>query len=344
MKKIVGIILIALGAVLLVVTGIRALTLQSKSVFEVSVPSSGTFVYTAPGVLGMGGSQVTVTFAGDGIVQWGFGNEDDVVAYVGDSAAAVLTGVVSPTEAEVKNDAAAPEAAAADAQQVAAGGFNLSHSDLWLQSGEGEGKAVAKLTLEPNVPRAIVATTSTGVAPEMTVRWDNVPVAKPIPLLAFSLLILLFGLLLLVQEIQDGINAPAPAEPVEKRDRSADLTEVILPFWKLAKNKKAETSDSAGTADAAAAADSGETDTASKTESVAKVESEDEAATPAAGAVSAADTPPETPPISSGSSWRALWEFTQQPVTKAGADSQSAPETAAAAAETTDHTAEDEDA
>lgn len=359
MKKLVGIILIVLGVVLLAATGIRTLAQQSKSAIEVSVPSSGTFVYTSPGVLGMAGDTATVTFTGEGIIQWGFGNEDDVVAYVGESAASALTGVASATEAEVKTSAASAAAAAADAKQIAAGGFNLQHSDLWLQAGEGEGKAVAELTLEPGTPRAIVATTSTGVAPEMTVRWDNVPLSKPIPFLALSLLVLLFGLLLVVQEIQDEINAPATADsaekPVEKRDRSFDLTEVIFPFGKSAAKQEEEKEaeavgnpEDATDLDAESSASGGSvsgTDNAADTGNSDSADSTD--GTNDAGVLESADgdenedssdnvAPQTAPAVKSGNAWRSLWEFPDEPVAK--------PEPTAESATETDQPAEDEDA
>lgn len=371
MKKLVGIILIVLGVVLLATTGIRTLAQQSKSAIEVSVPSSGTFVYTSPGVLGMAGDTATVTFTGEGIIQWGFGSEDDVVAYVGESAASALAGVASATEAEVKTSAASDAAAAADAKQIAAGGFNLQHSDLWLQAGEGEGKAVAELTLEPGTPRAIVATTSTGVAPEMTVRWDNVPLAKPIPFLALSLLVLLFGVLLVVQEIQDEINAPATADatekPVEKRDRSFDLTEVIFPFGKSAakqeEEKEEEAADnpedatdldaeSSASGDSVSgtdnAADTGSADGADSAGSADGSESTDSAdGTNDTGVLDSADgdenedssdnvAPQTAPAVKSGNAWRSLWEFPDAPVAK--------PEPTAESATETVQPAEDEDA
>ena len=239
-KTAIGALLLGMGLVMTGFTLYHTLTYDPVKTTTLSVEASegSTYVHTAPGVLTMVSETPSITFtAPEGMIQWGIGPSKDVQAYVGDSGNTELTGMNADGTVITKDTPASEEAAAADAQAVTDGTIHMDESDLWTQSGAGEATLTVRPTLPEDFDRSIVATTTTGKAPAMTVSWTTTtPTSSPIPFVLIGVLVALIGAVLLLldwsemrtKRKNDEARKQADAARA-KRNLAKDAATTVLP-------------------------------------------------------------------------------------------------------------------
>lgn len=193
--------------------------------------SPGTLVVTAPGVLEMGGSPVTVTArtAGGDKVVLAIGREADVAGWVGSDAHAVIAGLddqqtlrvetveAEPVPATPTDEAAAADPAADPAAEPAADPAiapDPDGSDLWVQESAGEDSA--ELVWTPQVGRWTLLAAGVGegaAAPSVELSWPQT-VTTPwlVPGVVAGVILLLLALALGVR-IWRRARRGEPAEP-----------------------------------------------------------------------------------------------------------------------------------
>lgn len=243
MRKIAGVLLVSIGVMLAAVTGIHAATFDPEETITLSASGSAqaTFAYTAPGVVNLINEKAHVIIEApqpSGEISWGYGTASDVTAYAGKSGARVISGFASTgTAAAMKDIAASADAAKADKQTIAAGGFQLAKSDMWLQSGSGKGRVTFDLMVEQDVDRALIATTDSGQAPAITISWVHTKeLSSPAPFIVIGVLVALIGVVLLLtdwseQNRRRAANAHSAKERAHRAAHAAAET-AVLPAYK----------------------------------------------------------------------------------------------------------------
>lgn len=231
MKRIGGLLLVILGLAVAGFGVFRAATAEDSAVVSVTVPGGESqFIYTAPGVLSLVDDAVSVTLEGKGTVQWALATTLDAQAYIGDAPATEVTGLQTWQAATSETVAGTEEARAAIEEAAAGeGGFTITGSDLWLESGSGEGSAEVDLSPDTRSQQSLIATTSTGQAPDLTLTWKrSLTTTNPVPIIAIGVLAFLIGVLLLLSYHQ-ARQARRSVENTyrERRERSEAETSIM---------------------------------------------------------------------------------------------------------------------
>lgn len=232
MKRIGGLLLVILGLIVAVFGIVRAATAEESTVVEVTVPGGESqFIFTAPGVLEMVNDTVAVTLEGEGTVQWALATTGDVRAYVGDAPATEVTGLESWEAASSDTVPGTDEARAAiDEAAASEAGFVITGSDLWLDSGSGEGSVELELTPDTSFEQSLIATTSTGQAPDLTLTWNRpLALSNPMPVIAIGVLLLLIGALLLLSARQAQQDQASVAKSYRERKERSEAETSIMP-------------------------------------------------------------------------------------------------------------------
>ncbi|MDY5584481.1 MAG: hypothetical protein SPG61_01630 [Arcanobacterium sp.] len=237
-KRVAGLVLSVLGIALalfaLVYGNLRD---TEKKITAKSAASESVFVYTETGVLDLVEPKVTVELtAAEGKVVWGLAKTQDAVAYIGKSSATKITGLKNWTTLSTAEVAGDEAASTADVTALKDGTLNFLAAPIWEESGEGEGSAKVALELNPELARSLVATTTTGVAPELSFTW--IKSTGDFPLLQYllcGLLAALIGLYLLFTEglARNRIDyfRKREAGKQEKRDAFASAETSVLPVF-----------------------------------------------------------------------------------------------------------------
>ncbi|QOQ39232.1 hypothetical protein [Trueperella pecoris] len=231
MKRIGGLLLVILGLAVAAFGIFQAVTAEDSTVVTVTVPGGDSqFIYTAPGVLALVNDSVDVKLtASEGSVQWAVASTKDVEAYVGEAPALKVTGLTSWEEfaTEVLPGTADGRKAIDDA--VANSSFDLTASDMWLDAGAGEGSVETTLTADHAVEQSLIATTSKGVAPTLTLSWQHSrTVANPMPIIAIGVLLILISALMLLSARQEAALSKGIAGAYrERRERSEAQTSIF---------------------------------------------------------------------------------------------------------------------
>ncbi|QTE28732.1 hypothetical protein [Pengzhenrongella sicca] len=200
---ILGLVCIGLGVA-------SATVWRASDTLVVTAPAgeSGTLVITAPGVLELGGSPVTVTARATGgtKVVLAIGQEVDVAGWVGPDAHTVVTGLAdlhtlttSAVESEAPAEAAAAPAdgsAPVEAAPAETPAPDPEGSDMWLA--RASGATSAELPWTPVAGRWTLLAAGVGDgagAPEVQLSWPQT-VTTPwlVPGVALGALLLLVGL------------------------------------------------------------------------------------------------------------------------------------------------------
>ncbi|WP_124055235.1 hypothetical protein [Arcanobacterium ihumii] len=239
-KQIAGIVLAIAGILIAVVTIVTTIFRDSDSVVSLTVPAShdSTLVFTSPGVLNLGNEKVSIDIeAPDETIVWGIGNSNDVKAYVGNSTAIEVEGFETWDKAKLKNHEGKPEAIASDKDRAAKGEFDISQSDLWVESGKSEGKAHVDFSLPQGLDRSLVVSTLSGKTPKVTLSWSGAQSSSsPIPWVFIGVLVALVGGFLLLGDSQDRARLKELRERQirrrEQKQKFAEAQTSILPAFK----------------------------------------------------------------------------------------------------------------
>lgn len=206
MKRILGVLALIAGVVTLVWTAIAASSHEDETTLSLTTPTNDTaFVYTAPGVLDLVNDEVTIKLSAQGEeIHWGLASSRDVEAYIGEASALKVTGLSSWEALATEPVAGTAEADALIAERGTNKGFRIATSDLWLESGTGENEITWSMTPETEFSRSLIATTTSGVAPDMTLTWvrENNAI-NTVPFYTIGVLLLLIGAFLLLNDYQD---------------------------------------------------------------------------------------------------------------------------------------------
>lgn len=231
MKRIGGLLLVILGVALATFGIVRGTTSEDTATVEVAISADDAqMMYTAPGVLSLVNDTVDVTLTADeGEIQWGVGPTLDVEAFIGEASAVKITGLSDWDTPMFEEMAGTAEGVEAIANVAAEDAWDLSIMDLWTESGTGEGMVEFSLSPDKSVQQSLITTTSTGVAPEMTLTWDRALVTpNPVPFIVIGVLLTLIGFLLIVSARQDdAINRKRAAKGRESRERREAETTVM---------------------------------------------------------------------------------------------------------------------
>lgn len=226
MKRIAGALLLIVGILVGGYALYQIFAQEEETVVEVSAPAEDVpFVYTAPGVLALVDSSVDVTLSAPGeTITWGVGTVSDVEAYIGDAGATRITGLDSWDALNLETAEGTAEANELISTAAADGGFNLYGSDLWTERGNEEDEVTISLEPPANVEYSLIASTTSGSAPEVTLAWDHTfETSNPIPVLAIGILASLIGLLLLLSDSQErAVRKQNDAK--DKRDRERTVS------------------------------------------------------------------------------------------------------------------------
>ncbi|MDY5588909.1 MAG: hypothetical protein SPF30_02970 [Arcanobacterium sp.] len=245
-RIIFGVLLASMGLVLTAVTIVHVATFKpEKTVVLTAQPHSGsTFVYTAPGVLNIVGNRPHVTLTAsqpNATIEWGYGSSKAVAGYVGSSAALEVQGFTAASRGRLTALAtehhASPKVSEADKKTLSAGGFHLAASDQWSQAGTGKGSVTFDVEVEPGVDRSLIATSSQGGAPTLTLSWVRTErMASPAPFIAMGVLLALIGAVLLLTAWRNNVQRTNAAQQqaltrARKEESAAALT-AVLPVFK----------------------------------------------------------------------------------------------------------------
>lgn len=226
MKRIAGALLLIVGILVGGYALYQIFAQEEETVVEVSAPAEDVpFVYTAPGVLALVDDSVEVTLSASGeTITWGVGTVSDVEAYIGEAGATRIAGLDSWDALNVETAEGTAEANELIANAAADGGFNLYGSDLWTERGNEEDEVTISLDPPSNVEYSLIASTTSGNAPEVTLAWDHTfETSNPIPVLAIGILATLIGLLLLLSDSQErAVRKQNDAK--DKRDRERTVS------------------------------------------------------------------------------------------------------------------------
>ena len=243
MRAIAGVLLVSIGVMFAVATGIRVVTFDSEKTVTLHTEESkeAVFAYTAPGVLSLASDSPRVTIKSsqpDAIVQWGYGASRDVLEYLGKSSALEIEGLaLDGVEADISLHEADAQSADDDKKLIDEGGFALDSSDLWLKSGSAAGEATFNLSVDPGVDRSLIAVASTGAAPEITLTWTyEAKTTSPAPLIVIGVLLALIGAVLLLTDRRDRIERCTAAKKAARlkaeKELAASAQTSVLPIFK----------------------------------------------------------------------------------------------------------------
>lgn len=229
MKRIGGLLLAILGVAFATFGIVRGTTSEDTTTVEVTIPAGESqMAYTAPGVLHLVNDTVDVTLtAPEGEIHWGVGSTRDVEDFIGDASAVKVTGLDdwdSPAYEELPGTTEGIEVLAAVGSE---GAWMISGMDMWIESGTGTETVEFSLEPDQSVQQSLIASTTTGQAPDMTLTWDrSLVTANPIPFVVIGILLALIGTLLMISSRQDtSTNRKRAAKRRERREfREAETT------------------------------------------------------------------------------------------------------------------------
>lgn len=237
-----GVLLVSIGVMFAAATVVHIATFDPEKTITLHADKSqeAVFVYTAPGVIDLASDSPRVTLTAsqsDTTIQWGYGASRDVEQYLGKSAALEIKGLANDgVSADTSMHAADKQSADDDKKTLDAGGFYLDFSDLWFASGQGKGEVTFTLSVDQGVDRSLIATTSDGTAPEITLMWTyDEKMASPAPLIVIGVLLALIGSVLLLTDRRERIERYAAAQEAarvkaEKEAASSAQTSVLPIF------------------------------------------------------------------------------------------------------------------
>ncbi|SUP61689.1 Uncharacterised protein [Trueperella pyogenes] len=162
-------------------------------------------------------------------MQWALATTKDAELYVGDASATKVVGLEAWDKAKVETLQGTEEARKAIEQAGHSDtGLDITHSDLWLKAGSGEKSVTAELTPDVTFEQSLIATTSTGTAPDLTLQWTRtVGVANPVPVIAMGVLIALIGTLLILNARQASKVRMSARRIRARRERSEAETSIL---------------------------------------------------------------------------------------------------------------------
>ena len=196
MKRIGGLLLAILGVAFATFGIVRGTTSEDTTTVEVTIPAGESqMAYTAPGVLHLVNDTVDVTLtAPEGEIHWGVGSTRDVEDFIGDASAVKVTGLDdwdSPAYEELPGTTEGIEVVAAVGSE---GAWMISGMDMWIESGTGTETVEFSLEPDQSVQQSLIASTTTGQAPDMTLTWDrSLVTANPTPFVVIGILLALIG-------------------------------------------------------------------------------------------------------------------------------------------------------
>lgn len=239
MKLISGLLSLLAGLGLILGTLTVVNSQKEETTLELSVAGDDVaFIYTAPGVLDLVNEEVTVTMsAPDQTIHWGMASVSDVEGYIGDASSKEITGLTSWEALRVSTNAGTDEANQAIAERGAENRVSIVNSDLWNQSGSGDGEVVETFTPDSDFPHSLIATTTSGVAPEVTLSWvRSHEFGSPVVWYVIGALLTLIGTFLLLNWFQDRgadkENRQRKKEAKEQAKLNAAAETSVLPVYK----------------------------------------------------------------------------------------------------------------
>ncbi len=245
-----GIIAVAIGI------GFMTFWAPDGNVRATAKAPDAAFVKTEAGVIDLIGEDVSISLEApdDSEVIVAFGNSDDIDAWADGLNVASVSGLSdwdtlkveapgtaveeTPTpEATVTAEATpAPEATATD-DAAASEEFDevdpglLAESDMWIQVEQGKKKVDLSYRVADPGAISLLATTTTGKAPTLTLSWQHeTNNGLAVPLIAIGVLVTMIGVLLFALDIQ------------ESRRRAARRAEREAKFARRAERASATTS------------------------------------------------------------------------------------------------------
>ncbi len=243
MRAMIGVLLISVGVMFAAATIVHIATFNPEKTLTLHADESkeAVFLYTAPGVISLVNDSPRVTLTAsqsDSAIQWGYGASREVEQYLGKSAALEIKGLANNgTSADVFVHTADKQSADLDKKTRDTGGFSLDSSDLWLASGQGKGEVTFTLPKDQGVDRSLIATTSAGTAPEITLTWIyDEKIASPAPLIVVGILLALIGVVLLLIDRRDRIDRYEAAQKAARAKAEKEFTlsaeTSVLPIFK----------------------------------------------------------------------------------------------------------------
>ncbi|MFP7696906.1 hypothetical protein [Trueperella sp. LYQ143] len=226
MKRIGGIVLVIVGLIIAITGVVRAAMDSDSTTVSVSVPADKhQFVYTAPGVLSLVDSQVTIRLQADsGQIQWGLGSTPNVQAFVLDASAYEVTGLSSWSQVRGTQIPGTDSGREAVSAAAANDTFSLANSDMWTKHGTGDRDVT--VTLEPNqgVAQSFIATTTAGSAPQMELTWQRKLTEKtsPFPFVIVGVLLALIGALTVLSDWQQRAVQKRREENAARKEAAAE--------------------------------------------------------------------------------------------------------------------------
>lgn len=226
----IGVLLTSVGVMFAAATIVHIATFNPEKTLTLHADESkeAVFLYTAPGVINLVNDSPRVTLTAsqpDSVIQWGYGASREVEQYLGTSAALEIKGLANNgTSADIFVHTADKQSADQDKKTRDTGGFSLDSSDLWLASGQGKGEVTFTLPKDQGVDRSLIATTSAGTAPEITLTWIyDGKIASPAPLIVVGILLALIGVVVLLIDRRDRIDRYEAAQKrlVQKRKKNS---------------------------------------------------------------------------------------------------------------------------
>ncbi|VEI13774.1 prolipoprotein diacylglyceryl transferase [Trueperella bialowiezensis] len=252
MKRKGGFIFVFLGIALATFGFLRSSMTAKPDTVEVTVPSSeAQMAYTAPGVLSLVNDVVDVTLSvPEGTVHWGVGATADVEAFVGDASAIQVTGLADWETPAYELRSGTQEGADAVAKAVEESRWNIHESDMWEESGSGEGSVTIALEPDQRVRQSLIVSTSAGTVPEMTFTWQRQLTAiNPVPWIIIGALTSLIGVLMVMSANQEaGINRKRAAKYSERLQRQESATAVLTKVDVAREEAAAQTAGALGAA------------------------------------------------------------------------------------------------
>lgn len=234
MKLISGLLSLITGLALILGTFIVTNSREEETVLDLTAAGNdASFIVTAPGVLNLVADEVTVTLTAEGQeIQWGLAPAADVQAYIGENSYTEVSGLTDWDNLAVSTTEGSAEADAAWAEAGEAGEIDLAGSDLWIQSGRGENSVSQDLTPSTEYAHALVATTSAGIAPDMTLSWvRSNEFSSPVVWYVIGTLLALIGTFLLLNWYQD-LDERQPSAAKTKPATEASEQTSVLPVYK----------------------------------------------------------------------------------------------------------------
>ena len=248
MRRIASVALATFGLVAaLIGVGLMTIWAPGSKVTASAAAHDAAFIQTDPGVIDLVGPEVTITAEaeGDADVTLAFGLSGDVAAWSDGLNVATVTGLQDWDNLDVAtgddpeaspsaspSDSADPSTPAADPSTPAEGEegeqteevdpnvAKLADSDMWIMTEQGSGKISVSYRVADAGAISLIATSSDGHAPKLTLEWDrSLSNSYAMPIIVIGVLVALIGILLLVLDIQ---QRRRDAERKAARDRRVD--------------------------------------------------------------------------------------------------------------------------